>query len=347
MFSGIKNMAPQSRKEELLAAWRALSGHADKEGWRTIQIGKNGKCRFLAGRHFPGNEEGLLIGLQSIQIPADELLPQGHGFIVSKVSLSGELANNSWVTLSRQSGGSLELFAMMADDVFATLEALDTDGYVNPYKVFISRIWAWQDFMKKGGDGVLDKESETGLFGELEFLQEVMFAGVPCFKAIEAWQGPLDRLHDFALGNGVLEVKTTTAKNGFVAKIGSLEQLDNSLIEPIYIVGVKLDLNPSGMSLPQKVVALRNMLKDFPAALAVFNQLLIHGGFLDELEARYTRRFSRKSIRIIEVLDKFPRLTRENVDVQICQVRYEVDLDLVQDEGIELALALKKLGVIT
>src|SRR3546814_665484 len=52
------NMAPQTKHhEELLAAWRALAGHQESEGWRTIQVVYGGSCRFLAGRHFPGNEE--------------------------------------------------------------------------------------------------------------------------------------------------------------------------------------------------------------------------------------------------------------------------------------------------
>jgi hypothetical protein len=339
-------MAPQNRKEELLAAWRALAGNAVQEGWRTIQIGHTCKCRVLAGRHFPGNEEALLVGFASVHVPPADQLPQGRGFLVSRGKLGADMAGCTWVTLRRQNAGSLELFSMMSDDVLTTIEGLGSAGDDRLFNAFIARIRAWQEFMKKSGDGVLGTEAETGLFGELDILQEMMSAGVPCLSAVEAWQGPLEGLHDFAYGTGAIEVKTTASSNGFPVTIGSLEQLDNSLVRPIYLAAVRLVQNVSGQTLPEKIGSLRDMVNDDPVALATLNSRLLHGGFIDALADRYTRRFSRVTQRVIEISGDFPRLTRENVAIQIRKVRYEVDLDLVQTVDTELAQALRELGVI-
>lgn len=339
-------MAPQNRKEELLAAWRALAGNAGQEGWRTIQISHTCTCRILAGRHFPGNEEALLVGFASVHIPPADQLPQGHGFLVSRGNLGADMAGCTWMTLRRQSAGSLDLFSMISDDVLTTLEGVGSTGDDRLFNAFISRIRAWQEFMKRSGDGVLGTEAETGLFGELEILLEMMSAGVPCLSAVEAWQGPMEGLHDFAFGVGAIEVKTTTSPNGFPVSIGSLEQLDDSLVRPIYLAGVRLALSASGQTLPEKIGELREMVSDDPVALATMNSRLLHGGFIDALADRYTRRFSRVTLRTIEISGDFPRLTRENVVIQIRKVRYEVDLDLVQTAETVLTQALRKLGVI-
>lgn len=339
-------MAPQNRKEELLAAWRALDGNAGQEGWRTIQISHTCTCRILAGRHFPRNEEALLVGFASVHIPPADQLPQGHGFQVSRGNLGADMAGCTWITLCRQGAGSLELFTMMSDDVLTTLEGLGSTGDDRLFNAFISRIRAWQEFMKKSGDGVLGTEAETGLFGELEVLLEMMSAGVPCLSAVEAWQGPMEALHDFAFGVGAIEVKTTTSPIGFPVSVGSLEQLDDSLIRPIYLAGVRLALSASGQTLPEKIGELREMVSNDPVALATMNSRLLHGGFIDALADRYTRRFSRVTLRTFEISGNFPRLTRENVAIQIRKVRYEVDLDLVQTAETVLTQALRKLGVI-
>ncbi|MDD5320803.1 MAG: PD-(D/E)XK motif protein [Methylococcales bacterium] len=115
-------MVPQSKKEELLISWRALAGQTDKEGWSTIPVSTEIRCRVLAGRHYPGNEEAILFGFCAIRVPPVDQLPQGHGFLVSKVK-PGEILgkSNIWIALSRQYSGSLDLFVTMADDVILTL----------------------------------------------------------------------------------------------------------------------------------------------------------------------------------------------------------------------------------
>jgi hypothetical protein len=340
-------MALRNRREELLAAWRALGGDSVQIGWRTIPIEQTVACRVLAGRYFPGNEEALLVELDSSHIHANVALPQGHGFLVSITNLNGGSAGRSWITLRRQNAGSLELFVMMADDVLSAIEGLGATSGDKLYNAFISRVWAWQEFMKRGEDGVLGAEAEIGLFGELEILGEVIGAGTHCSKAVEAWEGPMEKLHDFVFENGVLEVKTTTSLNGFPARIGSLEQLDCSLVQTMYLAGVKLELNARGSSLPDKVRELRALMQNHPFVLSDFNWRLIYGGYLDEFAARYNRHFSRVSIRVIQVLGDFPKLTRENVTGEISKVRYELNLDMVHVVDTELPQALAKLGVIS
>jgi hypothetical protein len=251
-----------------------------------------------------------------------------------------------WLSLWRQPSGSIELFAMMAGDVVAMLEACSTSGEEDLFQRFLGRIRAWQDFMERGTDGLLGPEAEVGLYGELVVIKALLGAGIPATLAMDAWQGPLDGLQDFTVGTGAIEVKTTVAVNSFPATIVSLEQLDESLKQPLFLAAVRLSLGSSGKTLPEYVAELRDLLRDEALALGAFENRLLQAGFLNALADRYTRRFALAGTTILPIDGKFPRLTRCNVHAVIRKARYELDLDLVSVAGVELSRALEQLGAI-
>ena len=339
-------MAQQTESEELLAAWRALAGPYEDDGWRTIPVALGGPCRLRAGRFFPGNEEALLVGFTSARVPAADQLPQGRGFQVSRADIDSEENPCEWVALRRQSAGPLDLFAMMAVDIVCTLASLSgrEDGRI--VDVFFSRIRAWQEFMRRSDEGVLSPEAEVGLFGELHFLRKLIDTGIPTLDAIEAWEGPKDGLHDFRFGAGAIEVKSTLSQGGFPATIGSLDQLDNSSVQPLFLAGVRLKLMPSGCTLPELISDIRDALIDDAASLAAFDTRLLHAGYFDEIADRYVRRFLHSGIRQWLVNETFPRLTRASVATEIRSARYEIDLDLLSNHEVELATAITQLRVV-
>lgn len=339
-------MALQSRKEELLAAWRALDSDQWRKGWRTIAVAKGGHCHLLAGRHFPGNEEALLIGFTSIRVPPAESLPKGRGFVVTKADLGGDVADYTWIALCKQDVGNLGLFVMMTDDVISTLNNFEGKQEEKVFNAFLSRIRAWQDFMRHDGNNILGPDAEIGLFGELEILRDIILSGMTISVAVESWQGPLRGVQDFSLKAGAIEVKTTALSSGFIASIGSLEQLDNTLIRPLYLAGVRLTQTVEGRTLSEQINDLRNLIYEDTFALGEFNSRLLYAGFLDAVADQYHRRFLRIESRIFEVCGQFPRLTRENVMSQIRNVNYEIDLDLISNEGEEICQVLKHLGMI-
>lgn len=337
-------MALQSEREELQAAWRALAGPPESEGWRTIPIARRSPCKVFAGRHFPGNEEALLVGFAPTRLPPPNLLPQGRGFLVSREEVSGQ-QGHVWVALRRQQAGRLDLFAMMALDVLGTLEQLCDASNERLVEIFISRIAAWQEFMRRDSDGVLSAEAEVGLAGELELLNGLLDANLRAPVALQAWQGPLDGLHDFTFGTGAIEVKTTLSPAGFPARISSLDQLDDTIASPLFLAGVRLALDSQGNSLPDAVNALRSRLAEDPATLVTLNTRLLHAGYLDDVADRYTRRFTPAGTRFLLVLDGFPRLTRANTPAEIRTARYELDLDLISGISHQMDDVLAQLGL--
>lgn len=331
------------RIEDIELAWDSLRDSADASGWRSISIATVGTCSLRAGLSFPEKNEALLASFASSAIPIGEKFPDGQGFAVSRVESSD--GGLTWLALTRSSHGSLQLFGAMAVDVSRALEYESGVEEARLLKVFLGRIRAWQEFMRKGAQA-LSPESEIGLVGELAVLRLVIDAGVSPVTAIGSWVGPLDGVQDFELGTGSLEVKTTLSVTGFPVKIGSLEQLDDSLRQPLFLVGVRLRQSETGQRLPELVAEMHDVTAGEAEAVRLLSERLIAAGYFDAHAHRYTRRFTLEDSRAVEVRDSFPRLTSGNVPLGITKATYEIDLEKIPGPSISAADAMTKLGVI-
>ena len=329
--------------DEFALAWNSLSGSDDDAGWRTIAIAPAGACMLSAGRRFPGNEEALLAGFSAATIGAAEKLPDGQGFAVERVDPNGD--GKTWVALTRRASGGIELFSTMACDVAGALDAEAGADEPRLLRVFLGRVRAWQEFMRKGAQP-LSAEDEIGLIGELAILSAIVDEGVFAASAVEAWVGPLAGLRDFEIGTGGMEVKSTLSAAGFPARVGSLDQLDDSVRQPLFVAGVRLRQIVNGASLPESVEAMRDIVRGDTEAERLLSERLVAAGYFDAHIDRYPRRFKVAGIRVVEVGQGFPRLTRGQVPTGITRASYEIDLDKAPGGDIGVAAALKKLGAL-
>lgn len=332
--------------DRLYSAWRALGGATHGDGWRTIPVEVTAACQVLVGRRFPGDEEAVLVGFRLPSSRSFGALPEGRGFRVERPEGQFLGGTHEWFSLSRQATGSLEMFATMAADIIALLETSVGVGDDRLFQLFVGRIRAWQEFMEKGRDGVLGAEVEVGLFGELMVLGDLVDAGVPAAVALDCWQGPTDAPQDFEIGPGAIEVKATVAAAGFPATIGSLEQLDDAVRQPLFVAGVRLALDDTGLRLPDMVAIVRQKVREQVDSTALLDSRLLQVGFLDAFAERYVRRFLHVRTRLLPVDIGFPRLVRGVVAPAVTKARYVVDLDLVNSADVDLATVLKQLGVL-
>lgn len=329
---------------ELAAAWRALSGQAAGDGWKVIELFGLGNCCVMAGRRGARNEESVLVGVRGDLPPQPFQLPRGQGFSLISTELHGYPVDHSWFALVRQESGSLELFTKVAVDLVNLMESSSAQDGPRIHSSMISRIRAWQAFMKRDSDGVLSTEEEIGLFGELLVLQNLLDDGVSEFNALESWAGPDDGLHDFLLGDGAIEVKTTMAPAGFMARIANLDQLDDSLHQPLYVAAVRLAQLSEGATLPDLIDQVAGLLED-PGASALLNSRLVSAGYMDITRTEYTRRFRCSELTYRIVGDDSPRLTRSSVPAAIHEARYSLDLDSLPVAASTYADISKSLGV--
>ena len=329
--------------DDIELAWSSLRDSADTSGWRSISIATVGSCSLRAGRSFPDKSEALLAGFASSTVPAAEKLPEGQGFTVARVEPTGD--GMTWLALTRNPHGSLELFGAMVADVVNAMAHESGADEQRLLRIFLGRIRAWQEFMRKGAQA-LSPEAEIGLIGELTLLRAIIEAGAPQAQAIESWVGPLDGVQDFEIGAGAMEVKATLSAAGFPAKIGSLEQLDDSTRQPLFVAAARMRQTDSGLSLPEFVEAMRMAIKGDAEAERLLSERLLAAGYFDAHADRYPRRFALAGIRVVEVGEGFPRLTSGTAPAGIMRAMYEIDLDKAPGDNVGVAGALKKLGAI-
>ena len=340
-------MALPNERNALASAWRALGDASSAmDGWRSIPVLSELSRKVLAARHFPGNEEALLIGFRSLRIIPNELLPEGRGFQVHILERAPEVDGCKWIALLRQPAGSLEMFIMMCSDIITTLEAAGKTDDDRLAGIFLARIKAWQRFMQRSQGGVLSSEAEIGLHGELIVLASLLNAGITPCRAVESWQGPREGLHDFNIGNGALEVKSTISQTVFPATISSMEQMDNRIISPLYLAGVRLRLDQSGQSLMGRIEEIDDLLGEDQSAKAFFEILLIHAGYSPLMGTNYSKRFAHINTAIFQIDDDFPKLIRSNIPAEILKVQYQIDLDIVASPILDMNEVLRSVGEI-
>lgn len=329
--------------DEFVVAWNALSGSSGASGWRSISVAPAGPCVLMAGRRFPGNEEALLAGFSAAKVPLAEKLPEGRGFEMSRADPHGD--GKTWIALTRKESGSVELFAEMVGDVAGAMDSTLGEGETGILRALLRRVRLWQEFMSRG-DQALASEAEIGLIGELIILDSMLDAGFPAVLAAESWVGSLDGVQDFEVGHGGIEVKATIATSGFPAKIGCLEQLDDSIRAPLFVAGVRLLQSDSGRNLPEFATSLRQHLSHDAEAARIFGDRLLAAGYIDSHADRYPRRFSVNKIRVVEVVEGFPRIVHASVPDGVRQARYEIDLDRAPGIDVGVIGALNKIGAI-
>ena len=329
--------------DEFELAWSSLLHSPDIEGWRAIPVAGAGVCQLAAGRRKPGNAEALLARFPGASIPAAEKLPDGEGFSIDRVDLMGD--GGVWLSLSRKPSGRVDMFAAMVGNVVGALDNEQGADAQRLLRVFLGRIRAWQEFMRRGAQP-LSPEAEVGLVGELLVLSAIIDAGLPATLACDAWLGPFDGLRDFEIGTGGIEVKATLGTVGFPARIGSLDQLDDTVRQPLFVAGVRLQQAIDGESLPEYVETLRDIARGDLEAERLLAERLLAAGYFDAHADRYARRFVESSQRVLEIVDGFPRLTPGRVPSGVVRASYEIDLDRAPGASLAIETVLRKLGAL-
>jgi hypothetical protein len=246
--------------------------------------------------------------------------------------------------IEKKSGADLSLFSTMVLDVCLSLHSCSSLPEAVLINQMMLRIKSWQDFMERGTTK-LSPQSELGLIGELSCIKDMINLGGDCELIIEKWVGPLRAVQDFMFDVGVIEVKTTTSPDFFDAKINSLDQLDETIVSPLFLLGYRLVESTDGVSINDYVNKNRGLLINFPEFLHKFNSRLVAAGYLDNHSAQYTRKFVCQELLIWEVDSVFPKLSKSNTPQAIFKANYRIHLEEIPRSDIHLSDILVRLGV--
>ena len=183
---------------------------------------------------------------------------------------------------------------------------------------------------------VLSPDREVGLFGELTVVDcLVSTLGGP--QAVAAWRGPNGDEHDFDLGGGDLEVKSTLSEKR-VHWIGSLSQLEPTPGRVLWLLSMQLTTGlAEALTIADLLAKLRSRLVG--ADLAAFEKKLHSAGWRDKYRATARRRFKMRSTPLLLPVDEaFPALTQDRILAagmplaRLREIAYSIDVAGLNDE---------------
>ncbi|ULB09176.1 PD-(D/E)XK motif protein [Cereibacter azotoformans] len=328
-------------EEGLVRTWRALKD-VEGEEWALSPLYKSGNVVFHAGRSFPGSREAIVVDFPAGTIKPADRLPGGGGFDVLRVPSRSGSQGREAIALVRLIDGSHELFALMAVNVLRHLEYL---GCLTPRAIldaFFVRVREWQEFMANQRRKPLSTEKQAGLMGELLMIEELVGHAGSALVVLDSWQGPLRAAQDFHVESGAIEVKSTAAAQGFIARINSVEQLDADR-SPMFLCAIRFAENEAGETLTQCVNRLREIM-DRSGVRKQFDALLMLSRFMDEHADRYTRKLLAGEMLCFRVENGFPCLRRDTLPGQIRNAQYDLDIESLDIEPQSTDMMFQQLG---
>ncbi len=176
----------------------------------------------------------------------------------------------------------------------------------------------------------LPPDREVGLFGEL-MVVDCLISTLGGTQAVAVWRGPASEEHDFDLGIGDLEVKSTLSE-GRVHWIGSLSQLDPMPGRRLWLLSIQLTTGlAEAATIADLISKLRSRLAG--ADLGTFDKKLYGAGWRERYRATARRRFRLRSTPSLLPIDEgFPALTRDRLAAagaplaRLREIAYSIDV---------------------
>jgi hypothetical protein len=182
----------------------------------------------------------------------------------------------------------------------------------------------------------LSSDLEVGLFGELMVL-DCLVSSLSGTGATAAWRGPNGDEHDFDLGSGDLEVKSTLSEKR-VHWVGSLTQLEPTPGRALWLLSMQLTTGlREALTIADLIAKVRSRL--IGADLNAFEKKLFSSGWRDEYGTTVRRRFRLRSTpALLPVDERFPALTRKRISAtgmplaRLREIQYSIDVAGLSEE---------------
>jgi hypothetical protein len=246
------------------------------------------------------------------------------------------------VVISAIDESDRDIFAQLCRDV-VEVSAASTDPEIACSALF-RRLRRWQMLLSAPRRDALTAEEIRGLFAELKVLELLANAtGWP--TAISSWVGPYGRPQDFALANGLLEIKSLSAGARKEITVSSFEQLDGpcgrinlAVVTLIEGDGVRF------ATLNEEVSRLVHDIENTDdSSLEKFMRGLEAIGYVP-LEEYDADAYLVENVFVYEVDDGFPRIVRSDLDSRIVHGKYCIDMSSVPKRAGDIAEILAALS---
>jgi hypothetical protein len=219
-----------------------------------------------------------------------------------------------------------DIFSTLCEDlIFRVSEVLTEQTLVEK---LLERLAKWQSLFEKVGKQGLSDESQRGLYGEIYFLRFLLSNTSDKNYCLKSWLGPEKSIQDFQYSNWAVEVKTTHGNNHQKIHITSERQLDDSIIEKIFLFHLSLDVRVgNGESLNILIDDVSKILNNNTMASNLFKLKLLESGYYDIHKSLYDERgYTIRQENLYRVSGNFPRINENQIPIGVGDVRYSIVL---------------------
>ena len=221
---------------------------------------------------------------------------------------------------------SRDVFSVLCSDLIHKISEHTEEKKI--VRIVVNQLEKWRTLFDRMRNGGLLPAEQQGLYGELIFLQKFINKADNPTQVINSWVGVDKEIRDFQYGNWAVEVKTTAGNNHQKVSISSERQLDDTLMDCLFLYHLSLETSKgNGENLNQRVNAIRSLLADNSFALNSFNSRLLEGGYLDIHAHLYEERcYVKRDENIYLVKDDFPRIKENEIRNGVGDVKYTIVL---------------------
>lgn len=330
---------------ELESAWTALTSESRTEpGWHSRRVAHTAPCSVRAAVR-PTGGRGLLIDVPAAAIPAGADYPACAGFSVTPETVVPGPGGSVRLTLEERGAGYGDIFTTMATDVVRRASATASEAAF--VTMLLSRLGVWQRFASKFGPGLLSEEAQTGLAGELLFLDRIVLARATPVQALAAWSGPGGIPQDFRFPACYVEIKASVSASPATVRISNLDQLDGAAGMPLFLCHLSLSLaGRDALSLPDLIEAVRARLElAGDGSEEMLADRLADAGYLTLHAAHYRARvYDLRRLVCHHVTGAFPRLTPSTVPQGITGATYALSIVACQDWIVDESECTRLIG---
>lgn len=228
-----------------------------------------------------------------------------------------------------------DIFSTLCEDLIFGVSKVKSESTL--VEKLLERLAKWQSlFEKVGQQGLLD-EAQRGLYGEVYFLRLFLSNLTNKNYCVKSWLGPEKSVQDFQYSDWAIEVKTTHGNNHQKIHIASERQLDDSIIENIFLYHLSLDVRVgNGESLNALIDSVLESLNDITMAANLFKLKLLESGYYEIHRPLYEERgYTIRQENFYRVSGNFPRITESQIPIGVGDVKYSIVLSESEEWRID------------
>lgn len=258
--------------------------------------------------------------------------PKWHGLTIAQEKHMNTITKGrEWFLIFKESSErtdiSHEIFIRIFEDICEIVKQEVT--YSRIFDKIIVVLTKWEQFFERIHNSPLSKSVLQGLFGELLFLQKILFQGgeEQQIHALDGWYGTDYSKKDFQYKKDFIEIKTSLKKKPYSIRVSSDTQLEKPADYRLFLCCYMLDVDKQlGKSVKNIIEEIQDILLEYPKT--IFKEKLLKIGVIsDLLHPDMLELYSVSDVLAYKIKEDFPLINVAVLPSAVFNVDYSLSLD--------------------